>query len=867
MYQHKSGAEKRRGKKRAQEALQNVLSKTPKLDQFFGKKSTDETVSKTPASSQSHCVPDLLVDDLKSSSVTNVSGDGDDIEPSDIPCTNTLPEKLDDFVPVCCTPNPGTSFNCTDIGLWPDSVTDDMRNYWISKGTSLCQNLKLSYPDSYVIDNKQVRRFCTRAMFSYTHEPTQTNYDRSWLCYSDATKKVYCFYCKLFATDSSSFSSHGYNDWKNASQRLLAHEKSLTHLNAVQKFSNMKCSKTRIDHELDQQISAQTMYWTSVLERIVEVIKFLSERGLPFRGHDEIIGSKHNGNYLGALELIAKFDPFLSAHIEKQRILQEEKCGRRTVSYLSSTICNEFINLMSGMVLDTIVAEVKAAKYFSISIDSTPDMSKVDRVTCILRYVPADKFTPVERFLHFLGTNSHTGEELASVLLCFLGEKGIEVKNCRGQSYDNASNMAGKYNGVQAKVKEVCRFAQFVPCFGHSLNLIGNEAASCIPKATAFFEFLQNLYAFFAASTHRWNILKELLRGESVPVLKSLSGTRWSARADATKTLVKGYRQISEALLKIEQDQNERSETRCEAAGMLRKMQQLEYGILAYFWGTLLNRFNDTSLSLQRADLDLNNAVRLMQSLCEFVASMREQFESFEEKGKDLSKCSTYKPENKRKRVRSTRQTMYEGPGEEVVLSPRNAFRTCVFLPIIDNILSSFEKRLNAYSTLCDSFGFLHKLLHMTANEICEATAKLAETYPDDLEQSVSEEFVQFAQFARLSFDSFPEDTDQEIEHCSFEAKLYRLASASDVRVSFPNVNVALRIYLSLLVTNCSGERSFSALSRVKNELRSSMSDERLNSLTLMSIESEILRSINFKDIITQFARAKSRKVQGQFFS
>ena len=155
----------------------------------------------------------------------------------------------------------------------------------------------------------------------------------------------------------------------------------------------------------------------------------------------------------------------------------------------------------------------------------------------------------------------------------------------------------------------------------------------------------------------------------------------------------------------------------------------------------------------------------------------------------------------------------------------------------------------------------------MTANEICEATAKLAETYPDDLEQSVSEEFVQFAQFARLSFDSFPEDTDQEIEHCSFEAKLYRLASASDVRVSFPNVNVALRIYLSLLVTNCSGERSFSALSRVKNELRSSMSDERLNSLTLMSIESEILRSINFKDIITQFARAKSRKVQGQFFS
>ena len=73
---------------------------------------------------------------------------------------------------------------------------------------------------------------------------------------------------------------------------------------------------------------------------------------------------------------------------------------------------------MSDMVLDTIVAEVKAAKYFSISIDSTPDMSKVDRVTCILRYVPADKFTPVEPFLHFLGTNSHTALERSLLVCC-----------------------------------------------------------------------------------------------------------------------------------------------------------------------------------------------------------------------------------------------------------------------------------------------------------------------------------------------------------------------------------------------------------------------------------------------------------------
>jgi hypothetical protein len=36
------------------------------------------------------------------------------------------------------------------------------------------------------------------------------------------------------------------------------------------------------------------------LERVVEVVKFLAVRGLAFRGAEEIFGSIHNGNYMGA---------------------------------------------------------------------------------------------------------------------------------------------------------------------------------------------------------------------------------------------------------------------------------------------------------------------------------------------------------------------------------------------------------------------------------------------------------------------------------------------------------------------------------------------------------------------------------------
>jgi hypothetical protein len=50
--------------------------------------------------------------------------------------------------------------------------------------------------------------------------------------------------------------------------------------------------------------------------------------------------------------------------------------------------------------------------------------------------------------------------------MTFLDSVGINISDCRGQSYDNASNMSGKYAGVQALVKELSPHAIYIPCFG-----------------------------------------------------------------------------------------------------------------------------------------------------------------------------------------------------------------------------------------------------------------------------------------------------------------------------------------------------------------------------------------------------------------
>ena len=55
--------------------------------------------------------------------------------------------------------------------------------------------------------------------------------------------------------------------------------------------------------------------------------------------------------------------------------------------YLSGNICEEFIELMGQHVLCAILGEIKESKYYSISVDSTPDISHTDQLTFTVWYI------------------------------------------------------------------------------------------------------------------------------------------------------------------------------------------------------------------------------------------------------------------------------------------------------------------------------------------------------------------------------------------------------------------------------------------------------------------------------------------------
>lgn len=391
--------------------------------------------------------------------------------------------------------------------------------------------------------------------------------DRDWLIYSPSQNSVFCFACRLFGTSlaakADTFACIGFTDFHNIQRGLKRHEKATHHVLSELAYKTRSKDSNTIGSCFINQSRVEMDYWRHILKRIVSVIKFLGARGLPFRGANQTCGSMQNGNFLGILDLLSEFDPLLATHIthydNKGRciVFLSSNANRLSISrfdsifsgrasYLSSTICDEFITLIGGKVLNVILAEIRDAKYFSISVDSTPDVSHCDQLVFCVRYMKDG--LPVERFLQFIPINQHKSLYLTEAVTEFMTAHEINLSDCRGQSYDNTNNMAGKYSGLQQRILDLNPFAIFVPCASHSLNLVGTAAAGKNREAVSFFCFMGGIYSFFVHSPMRWDLLKNAL-GPDQRLPKRASGTRWSAKHDAVSALNGNMMQVKGVLV------------------------------------------------------------------------------------------------------------------------------------------------------------------------------------------------------------------------------------------------------------------------------------------------------------------------------
>uniref|UniRef100_A0A2N9FXD5 DUF4371 domain-containing protein n=1 Tax=Fagus sylvatica TaxID=28930 RepID=A0A2N9FXD5_FAGSY len=518
-----------------------------------------------------------------------------------------------------------------DPGLW--GIINDTKRVMLVKK---CLIKILKENDEFPKEPNRGRHFSSKL---YTCDrPNGEKQEKKWLVYSNGLDRVFCFCCKLFKHKpmTTSLAEDGTSDWHNLPTKLRDHEKNPEHNHNVVKWVDLQMrlkQEATIDKQMEALINKERVRWKLILARIIGVVKTLSRNSLPFRGSNEKIYEKNNKFFCQLIEFLAEFDPIMKDHL--RRVVDKEVQNH----YLSHKIQNELISLLANEIKEEIRRKILKAKYFSVILNCTSDLSHEEQMSIVIRCVDVEDASEVkveEFFLGFIKVDDTLGLGLFKRLEDTLVDLKLNIDDIRGQSYDNGSNMKGKHQGVQKRLLDVNPRAFYIPCGCHTLNLVLCDMAKSCVKARNFFAYVQKVYTLFSGSTHRWDVLRTYVKGLSP---KTLFVTRWGSHIESVKAIRSQAPELRDALIKISNSSKE-DVVMAEAKGLCKNaLEDFEFLISLCIWYKILDKVNWVSQVLQKEEINFENAIIKIKELILFFEKLREDgFLDLIEEGRKLAR-------------------------------------------------------------------------------------------------------------------------------------------------------------------------------------------------------------------------------------
>lgn len=579
------------------------------------------------------------------------------------------------------------------------------------------------------------------------------------------------------------------------------------------------------------------------------IILHLTSGNTALRGNEGKFSSKNQfseGNFLQTVRLVANYDPILSKLIN---------CEKSKIKYLSHTIVDELIGILSSDLLKTICNEIKLCQCFSIIMDSTLDITKLDQLSVIIRYTvihfEEKKLEVKESFVGFFELKHHGAADYTQMIYEILSKLDLDINKCRGQGYDGASVMSGVHSGVQTRIKELVPSASYIHCCSHNLNLVISDAAKCHSKVLNFFDTVQAIFNFFASSAPRWALLAfghDISIKIRTKVLKKVCPTRWEARHDAIFSLKERYIDVLKSLTHIILTSNKTSE-KTLASGLKKKLETFEFILILCMWEPILRSLRIVSKRLQNINMDLEAASSMIQMAVTSTQDIRDNYQHILIISKELCKKwnipVTYPNERKKQAVKY----FDEIDGDRRLNTNEDNFKVQIFFPVMDSVLSQLVARFKGTHEVVETFSFLNptSFLSKTEKEVVNASYDFILKYSND----ISTDFTRQLLSLRTSLQKHQLKTIKSLAIYIVE---------NDLSIVFPDVLSACVIFITIPITVAEAERSFSKLKIIKNYLRNSMSQNRLSNIAVLNIERERTNEINISQIINNFANIKSRK-------
>ena len=132
---------------------------------------------------------------------------------------------------------------------------------------------------------------------------------------------------------------------------------------------------------------------------------------------------------------------------------------------------------------------------------------------------------------------------------------------------------------------------------------------------------------------------------------------------------------------------------------------------------------------------------------------------------------------------------------------------------------------------------------------------QLANIYSKDVD--IDSAVAEYSQFSSLVNET--QEIKNKLDNATVQ-ELLEFLKSNHLNSAYPNVVILYRILGTISVSSAGAERSFSRLKLIKNDLRSTMTEDRLSGIALISIERDKAESIDFEAVITRFSNMKKKR-------
>ncbi|XP_071116792.1 zinc finger protein 862-like [Haliotis cracherodii] len=482
--------------------------------------------------------------------------------------------------------------------------------------------------------------------------------------------------------------------------------------------------------------------------------------------------------------------------------------------YREDTAASEFITIISDLIEEGLLAEIRASPAIAFIIDESTDLSSEKHLILYICYLK-DGVLSI-KFVKLLRVHAADAQSITSALLAFFKTSGVVLGKVYGMGSDGAAVMLGKRGGVAANMKDFCPHLVEMHCVAHRLALACVDVAKAVKEVSYYESILNTICSFFNRSPKCLSNLQmwqELLDEPQVRP-SEVHRVRWLSMTRAIDNCSKAL----PALIAMLEDN---SDTDMMADSLLRQLTTYKFRFLTAFLQDVFGMIGTVSRALQTRDLTYGDMRRTIDAFLDGL------------KGQYLTDTPTYGPKLREFLAKTDGSDEFESvkmrrSHHDRTLTDRA--RDCVHV-LVDNVTDRFPD-----NELYSAFGALDP------TAFPDNTRDLA-SYGDESIATLGRHYGSRRQ------GHTPVDKDAlEREWGIFRPLVYNnyrqltygqmlvTAYASKLTEQFPNVVKLMEIGRILPVSSVECERGFSKQNLIKTRLRCSLTTETLDRLMRISI-------------------------------